>query len=143
MHERDPCPCRLAHQLHNVDLLMTPHGFQSMLLVFLPRPAVLFEVRQSVRGPSMDAWSRLTFSGHSCVQVFPFKYFKRGYGPLSQEYGSSVYSVHFGLWPDVVWWRLYGGCRCGAQGSHVTPHRMEVPVAAVRELQLVHGLQGM
>ena len=37
-------------------------GFQSMLLLFLPRPAILFE-------------------------VFPFKYFKRGYGPFSQEYG--------------------------------------------------------
>ena len=36
-----------------------------MLLMFLPRPAILFE-------------------------VFPYKYLKRGYGPLSMEYGEDI-----------------------------------------------------
>lgn len=62
MHSSSRGPCELAHLFHNVDLLITPHGFQSMLLMFLPRPAVIFE-------------------------VFPYRYFKRGYGPFSQEYG--------------------------------------------------------
>lgn len=62
MHSNSRSPCELAHILHNVDVLLTPHGFQSMLLIFLPRPSILFE-------------------------VFPYKYYKRGYGPLSGEYG--------------------------------------------------------
>lgn len=62
MHSNRRSPCELAHLLHNVDVFLTPHGFQSMLLLFLPRPAILFE-------------------------VFPYKYYKRGYGPFSAEYG--------------------------------------------------------
>lgn len=52
----------LMHHLYNADVLVTPHGFQSMLLLFLPRPAVIFE-------------------------VFPYRYYKRGYGPFGGEYG--------------------------------------------------------
>ena len=62
MHSSKRSPCELAHMLNDVDVLVTPHGFQSMLLLFLPRPALLFE-------------------------VFPYRYWKRGYGPLSKEYG--------------------------------------------------------
>ena len=61
-------PCELAHRLHNVDVMVTPHGFQSMLLLFLPRPALLFE-------------------------VFPYRYYKRGYGPLSDEFGVRHHGV--------------------------------------------------
>lgn len=71
MHKKDRSPCELAHLLSGVDVLLTPHGFQSMLLLFLPRPAVLFE-------------------------VFPYRYFKRGYGPLSAEYGKQVKQVQTG-----------------------------------------------
>ena len=46
MHEKDRSPCLLAHILHDVDVLVTPHGFQSMLLLFLPRPAIIFEVSE-------------------------------------------------------------------------------------------------
>lgn len=75
MHAPDRAPCDLAHALSNVDLLLTPHGFQSMLLLFLPRPAVLFE-------------------------VFPYRYYKRGYGPLSAEYGV----IHGGVMsPPLTW----------------------------------------
>lgn len=55
----------LMHMLYNVDVLITAHGFQSMLLLFLPLPAILFE-------------------------IFPYKYFKRGYGPFGHEYGTYV-----------------------------------------------------
>lgn len=44
MHVPDRSPCELAHKLHDVDVLITSHGFQSMLLLFLPRPSLIFEV---------------------------------------------------------------------------------------------------
>ena len=62
VHQPDRSPCALARSLRETDVLVTSHGFQSMLLLFLPRPSILFE-------------------------VFPYRYFKRGYGPLSREYG--------------------------------------------------------
>lgn len=62
MHSSTRSPCELAHHLYNTDVLVTPHGFQSMLLLFLPRPALLFE-------------------------IFPYRYYKRGYGPFGNEYG--------------------------------------------------------
>eukprot|EP01040_Poterioochromonas_malhamensis_P007099 gene7099-7666_t len=75
MHSNRRSPCELAHLLHNVDVFLTPHGFQSMLLLFLPRPAILFE-------------------------VFPYKYYKRGYGPFSAEYGV----IHSGVMsPGTLW----------------------------------------
>jgi hypothetical protein len=67
MHVNKRSPCELAHLLRNADMLITPHGFQSMLLMFLPRPAVIFE-------------------------VFPYRYFKRGYGPFGGEYGEKCSS---------------------------------------------------
>ena len=62
MHAKDRSPCSLTKLLNDVDVLVTPHGFQSMLLLFLPRPAIIFE-------------------------IFPYRYYKRGYGPFSNEYG--------------------------------------------------------
>ncbi len=77
MHTRDRSPCALAHELRGVDVLLTPHGFQSMLLLLLPRPALLFE-------------------------VFPYRYYKRGYGPLGGEYGV----LHAGaMSPPLAWHR--------------------------------------
>lgn len=61
-HVQDRSPCMLAHLLRQVDVVITPHGFQSMILLFLPRPSLLFE-------------------------VFPYRYYKRGYAPLGNEYG--------------------------------------------------------
>lgn len=75
MHSSSRSPCELSHMLHDVDVLLTPHGFQSMLLFFLPRPAVLFE-------------------------VFPYRYWKRGYGPLSKEYGI----IHSGVMSPATKW---------------------------------------
>jgi len=40
VHSSARSPCELAHLLHNVDVLVTPHGFQSMLLLFLPQVRV-------------------------------------------------------------------------------------------------------
>jgi len=74
-HSSQRSPCQLAHSLHDADVLLTPHGFQSMLLLFLPISSILFE-------------------------VFPYKYFKRGYGPFSNEYGV----VHSGVMSPATTW---------------------------------------
>ena len=75
MHKSDRSPCEITHLLNNVDVLVTPHGFQSMLLLFMSRPSVIFE-------------------------VFPYRYYKRAYGPLSVEYGI----IHGGsMSPPLSW----------------------------------------
>ena len=44
MHDDDNPPCLLYHCLKHVELLITPHGFQSMLTMFLPNRAYMFEI---------------------------------------------------------------------------------------------------
>lgn len=78
-HIRDRSPCELAHDLREVDVLITPHGFQSMLVLFLPENSIIFE-------------------------VFPYKYYKRGYGPLSGEIGVHHYGV---MSPPLSWDRKW------------------------------------
>lgn len=80
VHEDSRSPCSLAQELQFTDVLLTAHGFQSMLLLFLPRPAILFE-------------------------IFPYRYFKRGYCPLSTQFGiihSGVMSPPIGLFARMV-----------------------------------------
>jgi hypothetical protein len=67
----------LMHHLYNADVLVTPHGFQSMLLLFLPRPAIIFE-------------------------VFPYRYYKRGYGPFGGEYGEVFASASAGANTNIA-----------------------------------------
>jgi len=42
-HDDFALPCDLVRLLHDADVLLTPHGFQSTLLLFLPPGALLFE----------------------------------------------------------------------------------------------------
>jgi hypothetical protein len=44
MHDDDNPPCLLYHCLKRIELLITPHGFQSMLTMFLPTRAYMFEI---------------------------------------------------------------------------------------------------
>ena len=44
MHDDNNPPCLLYHCLKNAELLITPHGFQSMLTMFLPTRAYMFEI---------------------------------------------------------------------------------------------------
>ena len=44
MHDDDNPPCLLYHCLKHTELLITPHGFQSMLTMFLPTRAYMFEI---------------------------------------------------------------------------------------------------
>ena len=44
MHDDDNPPCLLYHCLKHAELLITPHGFQSMLAMFLPNRAYMFEI---------------------------------------------------------------------------------------------------
>jgi hypothetical protein len=57
-------PCLLARCLGRAELLLTPHGFQSMLYLFLPPRALLYE-------------------------VFPHRYYKHGYKRAALEWGLS------------------------------------------------------
>ncbi|CAB1106157.1 unnamed protein product [Ectocarpus sp. CCAP 1310/34] len=59
MHDSDRHPCVLVETLAGVDVLLTPHGFQSMLGLFMRPGSLLFE-------------------------VFPQKYFKAGYAPMAE-----------------------------------------------------------
>jgi len=43
-HDDDNPPCLLYHCLKRADLFITPHGFQSMLTMFLPARAYMFEI---------------------------------------------------------------------------------------------------
>ena len=67
-HSNSRSVCELVHLVHNVDVLVTPHGFQTMLLLFLPLPAIVFE-------------------------VFPYRYFKNCYQKLSGDYGENEVGV--------------------------------------------------
>ncbi len=120
LHTPDASPCYLAHLLHDVDVLLTPHGFQSMLLLFLPQPSLIFE-------------------------VFPYRYYKRGYGPLAKDYGL----LHAGVMsPPLTWHRkfllglvttdwcmLSKQCRNYARGDNVklTTRGVDSLVRAVKE----------
>ena len=66
IHDEMRHPCDLWHILRDTDLLLTPHGFQSILLIFMPPGSAIFE-------------------------LFPYKYWKDGYRPFANEYG-----VHHG-----------------------------------------------
>lgn len=61
-HHESRYPCELLSLLRDVDVLLTPHGFQSMLLLFMPQGSAIFE-------------------------IFPHKYWKEGYRPFANEYG--------------------------------------------------------
>jgi hypothetical protein len=62
IHDDDNPPCVLLQCLKETDLFITPHGFQSMLTMFLPVDAYMFE-------------------------VFPTRYFWTGYKALSLAFG--------------------------------------------------------
>ena len=62
-HDRLP-PCLLAKCLGNAEVLVTPHGFQSMLYLFLSPGALLYE-------------------------LFPHRYYKHGYKRAALEWGLS------------------------------------------------------
>ena len=47
MHDDGNPPCLLYHCLKHAELLITPHGFQSMLTMFLPNQAYMFETFSS------------------------------------------------------------------------------------------------
>ena len=44
MHDDNNPPCLLYHCLKHAELIITPHGFQSMLTMFLPTGAYMFEI---------------------------------------------------------------------------------------------------
>lgn len=61
MHSSSRSPCALYEIIHDTDVLLTPHGFQSMLLILMAPKKLLFE-------------------------VFPYRYFKPAYSPFGREF---------------------------------------------------------
>ena len=61
-HNESTPPCLLYRQLSRTDLFLTAHGFQSMLLLFMPK-------------------------GSQIIEIFNYKYWKIGYAPLALNYG--------------------------------------------------------
>ena len=78
MHDDDNPPCLLYHCLKRVELLITPHGFQSMLTMFLPTRAYMFEIF-----PSRYRWTGYKALGlmfgvrHVWVESHPLTMFGR------------------------------------------------------------------
>jgi hypothetical protein len=68
-HSEERSACELAALLYDSDVLVTPHGFQSMLLIFLPLPSIFFE-------------------------VFPYRYYKNCYSELAENYGIGTHLHH-------------------------------------------------
>lgn len=62
LHSNDRPACELLALLGQTDLLLTAHGFQSMLFLFLPIPAMIFE-------------------------IFPHHYYKQVYRQIAHSYG--------------------------------------------------------
>lgn len=67
VHDNMVSPCELMHILSDADVLLTPHGFQSILLLYLPIPALLFE-------------------------IFPSHYHRNVYRLVAEEYGERACS---------------------------------------------------
>lgn len=86
IHKQNRSPCDLAMWLRGTDVLVTPHGFQSMLLLFLSVNTKVF---------STDMKSQQSLTGEPVrpsvlFEIFPYRYFKRAYGPLSKELGLCI-----------------------------------------------------
>jgi hypothetical protein len=62
IHHDDSHPCHLLDMFRDTDMLLTPHGFQTVLLIFMPQGSAVYE-------------------------IFPYKYWKDGYRPFANEYG--------------------------------------------------------
>jgi hypothetical protein len=61
-HDNARPPCTLIAQISDSDIFLTIHGFQSIFLLFLPIPSILFE-------------------------IFPHYYYKRVYKVISNSIG--------------------------------------------------------
>ena len=78
MHDDNNPPCLLYHCLKHAELLITPHGFQSMLTMFLPTRAYMFEIF-----PSRYHWMGYKALGlmfgvrHVWVESYPLTMFGR------------------------------------------------------------------
>eukprot|EP01031_Cornospumella_fuschlensis_P034081 gene34081-41251_t len=75
LHDNSLSPCSLMHVLHDADILLTPHGFQSVLLLFLPQPSTI-------------------------IEIFPYKYHRHCYEHMSNEIGVKYGYVYS---PPTTW----------------------------------------
>ena len=78
MHSNSRGPCEIREMLKDTIILLTPHGFQSLLTLFLPNTRGLTPTSGIV--PLL-------------YEIFPYRYYKRAYGPLSKEIGEAIVCV--------------------------------------------------
>jgi hypothetical protein len=65
VHNEDVHPCHIYHELHNTDVYVTTHGFQSTAVMFMPVGSVI-------------------------IEIFPFRYWKPSYIPLAAQFGVRI-----------------------------------------------------
>jgi hypothetical protein len=115
MHNDQNPPCLLTRCLGNTDLLITPHGFQSMLTMFLPKHAYMFE-------------------------VFPTRYYWTGYKALGLAFAvkhawfesspRSILSSALALWTTTPWCMELYICRYLARKGNVLLDKVGLSIVA-------------
>ncbi|CAN0018231.1 unnamed protein product, partial [Hapterophycus canaliculatus] len=103
VHDSEQHPCELIEELAGADVLLTAHGFQSMLSLFMAPGSVLFE-------------------------VYPHKYFKMGYAPMAHGLGlryafsesPPLLPLTSWSWPSVETCMKWYLCRWYVRKSDVT-----------------------
>ncbi|CAM9763955.1 unnamed protein product [Chrysoparadoxa australica] len=104
VHSDERHPCDLAQELRTTSMLVTPHGFQNVALMLLLPP------------------------GARVLEVYPYKYYKPGYGPLAAPLDldyryamsppTSVLQRLLAPFPEKVCMRWYW-CRSLARSGNV------------------------
>lgn len=103
-HDNRRPVCELMTLLSQVDVLLTPHGFQSILLLFLPPSAMIFEI----------------FPNHYYKQVYKViaNSIGVGHGHVTSKTSSSFYSFFFSaISPEICMKNIL--CRVIARWQNV------------------------
>eukprot|EP00752_Nemacystus_decipiens_P010141 g9037.t1 len=122
IHDDERHPCDLIDELAGADVLLTAHGFQSMLSIFMAPGSILFE-------------------------VYPHKYYKAGYAPLARSLGLRYgYSQSPPVLPLTSWKHpsletcmKWYWCRNYVQGSDVKLADDSLEVLISLMLQSLHA----
>lgn len=76
MHDSNRSPCLLRQLLRNTNVLLTPHGFQTMLLLLMPNPNNIWLYNDNQIPPLI-------------FEIYPFRYFWH-YGAMTKELGYNI-----------------------------------------------------
>jgi len=127
VHMHDPAmpPCLLAKKMWESDVLVTPHGFQSLVMLFMRPGSLVFEVYPAMYyKPAYRPLALELEVNHDYVQAFP-----RG---LPHRFANVFVSTETCM--------AYKSCRSFARGSDVelSPHGRAELIYAIHEA-FYHG----